>query len=532
MYSVLKRKKGFTLASIISCIVLFSVLITIVINVIIAFKSQRESLYNNTLELNRITAGDLSKTTQSLVISMKRSLEITATYLSDADLESSAVLAQLDFFMGTNHYFNSIAVVNAKGVIVSTSPNNLGVIGRKVSTEEATQALKLQKPHISKPYISPSNRMIVFVSQPVFSREGAYRGYVAGTIYLQHENIFREILGVQNENNSGSYFYVVDEEGNMIYHPHMEDHPKNVSMNAAVQQLMQGKSGQQQVTNSQGVDFLAGYSVVPETQWGIVSQTPVSYIEQQSWELITDMLKVSAPFVLLLLFLTLWLSRMLASPLNRLANYAAQLTMMDQMPDTLPSQVHWNYEANQLNATVALAFHEMKRKNDELFQESQTDALTGLPNRRTLKLVTEDLDRRQIPFSVIMLDLDHFKSVNDEFGHPKGDEVLRLLAAMMLEHKREGDFCFRYGGEEFTIVLPYTSEEDAFGVAEQLRKQMGQADTPIGRQVTLSLGIASHSNQLSEIDDLFKQADDALYAAKHNGRNQTILHSQLSEQSA
>lgn len=97
MYSAIKRKKGFTLASIISCIVLLSVLITIVINVIIAFKSQRESLYHNTLELNRITAGDLSKTTQSLVVSMKHSLQIAANYLSGADLESGAVLAQLDF---------------------------------------------------------------------------------------------------------------------------------------------------------------------------------------------------------------------------------------------------------------------------------------------------------------------------------------------------------------------------------------------------------------------------------------------------
>ncbi|ANY66133.1 diguanylate cyclase [Paenibacillus sp. BIHB 4019] len=529
MYSAIKRKKGFTLASIISCIVLLSVLITIVINVIIAFKSQRESLYHNTLELNRITAGDISKTTQSLLVSMKHSLEIAANYLSDADLESSAVLAQLDFFMGTNHYFNSIAVVDAEGVIVSSSPNNLGIIGHKLSTDESKLALKVQKPHISKPYISSTKRMIVLVSQPIFSREGTYRGYVAGTIYLQYENIFREILGVQNENNSGSYFYVVDGEGNMIYHPHMEDHPANVSMNPVVQQLMQGKSGQQQVVNSQGIEFLAGYSVVPETNWGIVSQTPVSYVENKSWDLITDMLKVSTPFLLLLLILTMWLSRKLSSPLYQLANYAAQLTKMDQVPETLPSRVYWNYEANQLNTTVALAFHEMKRKNEELFHESQTDALTGLPNRRTLKLITEDLELRQIPFSVIMLDLDHFKSVNDEFGHPKGDEVLRLLAAKMLELKREGDYCFRYGGEEFTIVLPHTSEEEAFDVAEQLRMQMEQAITPIGRQVTLSLGIASNTARLKDTDDLFKQADDALYAAKHSGRNQTILHSQISE---
>lgn len=527
MITTIQPRSGFKLSTIISSFVFLSVLLTMIINISVGYRAEKASLFKNTIDMNRISAGDLSKTAQSLIISMQDSIRVTAQYFSDWELADDAVLSQLDFFMSTNHYFNSMVVVNTSGTVVSTSPNNLGVIGNQLSSDAAIKSLELKAPYISEPYRAMTNRMIVLVSHPIFDTKGKYKGFVAGTIYLQQPNIFHEILGVQATNSSGSYFYVVDSKGTLIYHPDYSRISDNVSSNAVVAQLITGQTGQQQVVNSDGIRFLAGYAPVPVVGWGVVSQTPESYVASTAKAIIGEMLKFSAPFLSLLLLLTLWLSRKLAEPLNRLANYASRLARGDDQLVQLPEAVYWNYEANQLNNTVAVAFNKFRQKTAELSQEANTDALTKLPNRRILDSITISWAGQGIPFSIIMLDLDHFKSVNDQFGHQMGDEVLQLLTNVMLSEKREQDYCCRYGGEEFTIILPFTSEKQAFLIAEQIRVKMETLVTPIGRPVTLSLGIASFPSATTHLGTLFKYADDALYKAKSEGRNQTVMYSAL-----
>ncbi|MNR23635.1 putative diguanylate cyclase YedQ [compost metagenome] len=133
----------------------------------------------------------------------------------------------------------------------------------------------------------------------------------------------------------------------------------------------------------------------------------------------------------------------------------------------------------------------------------------------------------QMPFSIIMLDLDHFKAINDEFGHPKGDEVLQFLAQVIQKEVRSGDVCCRLGGEEFMILQPYATEEHAHRIAERIRHTMNQTLSPVGRSVTLSLGIASYPSCAVDKDTLIQIADNALYEAKRRGRNQTVSHSQI-----
>ncbi|MFX3635764.1 MAG: diguanylate cyclase [Candidatus Pristimantibacillus sp.] len=528
MLTTIQPRSGFKLSTIISSFVFLSVILTMIINIIIGYRAEKASLFKNTIEMNRISAGDLSKTAQSLIISMQDSIRVTAQYFSNSELEDDGVLSQLDFFMSTNNYFNSMVVVNTTGTVVSTSPNNLGVIGNQLTSDAAVKSLELKAPYISEPYRAMTNRMIVLVSHPIFDSQGTYKGFVAGTIYLQQPNIFQEILGVQASNTSGSYFYVVDSKGILIYHPDTSRISDNVSHNAVVAQLMAGKTGQQQVVNSEGIRFLAGFAPVPVVGWGVVTQTPESYVASTAKDIIGEMLKFSAPFLTLLLLFTLWLSRKLAEPLHRLANYASRLSRGDdQLVGGLPETVYWNYEANQLNNTVAVAFNRFRQQTAELSQEAKTDALTKLPNRRTLDSITASWVGQGIPFSIIMLDLDHFKSVNDQFGHQKGDEVLQFLTTVMLNEKREQDYCCRYGGEEFTVLLPFAAEQQAFLIAEQIRTKMETLITPIGRPVTLSLGIASYPASTNDLSTLFKQADDALYKAKSEGRNRTVMYSAM-----
>lgn len=160
-----------------------------------------------------------------------------------------------------------------------------------------------------------------------------------------------------------------------------------------------------------------------------------------------------------------------------------------------------------------------------------TDPLTGLLNRRAFEELAEtwlqQAHHHRLPLSLIILDIDHFKQINDTYGHPIGDEVLQHLAKLMRENAlREDDIIARYGGEEFIILLPKTTLKDASHVAERLRIKVEdtKVHTPEGEiRFTISLGVACLSETEDTLDTLIKHADEALYQAKHNGRNRVEL---------
>lgn len=131
---------------------------------------------------------------------------------------------------------------------------------------------------------------------------------------------------------------------------------------------------------------------------------------------------------------------------------------------------------------------------------------------------------RRTTLSLLMIDVDHFKSFNDEFGHPAGDEVLRSLAHLLRSEMRESDSLFRYGGEEFAIVLPETTCKGAFVLAERFRRAVQRAPWP-KRAVTISVGVAAIDSDTVSPRDLLQSADRALYSAKQTGRNRVTMAS-------
>lgn len=172
------------------------------------------------------------------------------------------------------------------------------------------------------------------------------------------------------------------------------------------------------------------------------------------------------------------------------------------------------------------AEREVQALHDELREQSTHDALTGLYNRRYLeKTLGRELivaERHGHPVSVIMGDLDHFKAVNDGYGHLGGDEVLRVFGELMKRHARGSDIYCRYGGEEFLLVLPQMAQDSAMERAEQLRSAMAAAPVPYGAEmiaVTASFGVATFPRDGRTGDELIAAADRALYAAKAAGRN-------------
>ena len=171
---------------------------------------------------------------------------------------------------------------------------------------------------------------------------------------------------------------------------------------------------------------------------------------------------------------------------------------------------------------------ELRRSNQLLLQLAQTDPLTRLYNRRhlyeKLEIELNRCFRGRNPIALIMTDIDHFKQVNDKFGHQVGDEVLTKVADLLQEQLRTYDLAARYGGEEFCLVLPETDLEAACEVAERIRQQAEAMTFPApmeNHRLTMSFGVSAYDGtEEGSIDEMIRVADDALYEAKHSGRNQ------------
>lgn len=187
------------------------------------------------------------------------------------------------------------------------------------------------------------------------------------------------------------------------------------------------------------------------------------------------------------------------------------------------------FDAVELKARVRAALR-AKRYHDLLTTKAQIDALTGLWNRGhfqdQLEVEVSVLDRKGLPVSLAMVDIDHFKSINDTHGHPFGDTVIQRIADVLNQHSRDSDVVCRYGGEEFAIILRDTHTDGAVIVAERIRQAIAGFELESGKNpvsVTVSIGVAG-SDQIDDAVEISAQAlveaaDEALYRAKTRGRN-------------
>lgn len=219
------------------------------------------------------------------------------------------------------------------------------------------------------------------------------------------------------------------------------------------------------------------------------------------------------------------ISQSISRPLHLLAKYTeTAINPKGKINTEFPQVKSTIYEVKQLYQSIDLAFQEIKNHINQLDTAIQTDALTGLANRRTFDLVMTEQINNHMPFSLIFLDIDFFKKVNDTYGHLVGDDVLKFLARTMKQLTRDGDLCFRYGGEEFAIIVPYGDHDTAIDIAERLRKKIESTVCPTGELITISLGISIYPEHGQNVNEIISAADEAMYTSKSEGRNKTTLY--------
>lgn len=166
---------------------------------------------------------------------------------------------------------------------------------------------------------------------------------------------------------------------------------------------------------------------------------------------------------------------------------------------------------------------ESKKVVEQLRFLSERDPLTNVYNRRSFFIKLDDVIKEQhiheTPFSLIMFDIDHFKKINDTYGHLIGDDTLRRLTSLINEDKRSNDLVYRYGGEEFFILLKNTELKGAVQLAKRLHKLISDLKIPKVGHITVSMGVVEYGKDES-VDDVIKRVDDLMYDAKEAGRNQ------------
>lgn len=483
---------------------------------------QRSQLVGTTLEANRITAHTLAQTTQHFVLNAQRQLALSAAQLGRQLGQPNAHANEVERLRQQTDAFNTVTAVDPSGTVVATSPALPSAQGVTLTSVANQQALQRRTALISDPFVAHTGKLVVTLSHPVFDGRGAYAGYITASIHLKDKNVLHALLGAHAQ-PQGSYLYVVGRDGTLLYHPQPDRVGQPATHNTAVHAVRQGQAGAVHSFSREGIHMLSGFAPVPAAGWGIVVQRPLDAALAPLGSLTSTVLRNAAPVGALLLVLIWLFSRRIATPLWQLAQHA-QTGDITTAISKVRAVNSWYFEAAQLKQAVLVSFRTLSDRIGTLDKASLTDPLTQLLNRRGLDRALAALNAAGTPFGIVTLDVDHFKRVNDQHGHDKGDQVIAGIAECMRSHARPQDVLCRLGGEEFLALLPGVDAAMALSIAERLCNVI-QAHTFEGvGNVTISAGVSHCPETERDADLAIRQADKALYSAKHRGRNQAVLY--------
>src|SRR3954452_5957354 len=482
--------KNIKLKYAISFFVILAAFCTTIVNWYSSFHALRITLTEYYLDSNYQYAQKIALTTDDLLLNMQKNISSLTNIQGQHELNQEELV---EWKNTSSSYFNSIFTTDSNGVVQIVSPldeQSKVQSGTKIVSDLMKDALENRKPFISRPHLAQTGNLMLLISSPIFDQDGHYKGLVDGTVYLESDSLLNRILK-DHKFMDGSYVFVVDQSGQIIYHPDSSRINESITDLPIVQSLIHGENGSFKIINSRGKEYFASYATVEYSGWGIIIQTPTSVIEKPLHALTKKIITQSLPLLLLILIFVWFLTNRLTKPLNSLVRFSEDATNKEMsltIPlDDLKMKSHI-YEIHQLyqhlHNYLVLLNNQIKR-----------DGLTDLGNRRNFDCIMKEWFDNKLQYSIILIDIDHFKTVNDTYGHLVGDDVLRHLSSMMKKLSGEEDLCFRYGGEEFAILMTVQNDHDAFKIAERLRIKFSLDPSPTFSPITISLGISSYQRE-------------------------------------
>ncbi|WP_369991142.1 diguanylate cyclase [Pseudomonas xanthosomatis] len=512
-----RRLPLFHLRPLVLAIVVLACLATLGNVLYVAYRVQHDALVHISLQTNQAYANKVASSIDEFLRSAQSRLRYSAAQLGEHFDEAGLLQAQAKLLQAQDEDFNSIVIMGADGQVRVAYPDIAQVASHSHHSPQLQQALAAQRPTISPAYTSRGNNLVVLVAEPVFTRDGRFLGIVAGSVFLKKDSGLHTAIAA-HYTQDGTFAFVADANRRLLYHPDATRIGAKASGSPTIEAALRGENGTLAAPNYIGIPMLAGFAPVTDAHWAVVAQQPREHALAPLRELMRKVLLYILPASVLGLLLMLWMTYRLTLPLRQLADSALRIAA-GEPAEPLHRVDAWYAEAAAIRSALLAGERLLQERFGKLRQQAESDALTGLANRRVLQAALDELMESSRPFAVLALDIDHFKRVNDTYGHDAGDEVLQHLAELLRRSARQQDLPCRVGGEEFTLLLADTGLDDARQIAERIRETVEMADTPHVGKLTLSIGVACRQADTALAETLLKQADDQLYKAKQNGRN-------------
>lgn len=467
-----------------------------------------------------------------------------------------------------------IGLVAPDGVVLSSTDNLLkGMnVGHRPWFQAATERPFLGDAHeallLEEKLSNPSSSPLRFVdiAVPVLSDDGELLAVLGAHLYLDWVANMGESFLAPLQERLQSELIVASRTGDILIGP------EGTVGQQLPDRFVSGAQREQAghvTTSLSGNEYLIGYSQLRDRSeystfnWLVVVRKPAMKAFQPADDLRNTLMTAGALIAAVLMIVATYAARKTTRPLLKIAEEAGQLdpdkpdtlirmrdeydevkTLSSVLRDLIQSLAEKTRQMNELNRTleqrVAERTEALEMANKQLEATVRTDALTDMNNRRYFfelgEVALKKAVRSGTPLSAIMFDADHFKKINDTYGHAIGDKALVHLSRLAVDAVRDTDILARIGGEEFAVLLENTDEAKASEVAERLRQSIDDSPLPLERgnaTMSISAGVATFRPDSSdELDSLLALADKALYAAKAGGRNRVCCYSTIEKDGA
>ena len=478
-----------------------------------SYQVQKAQIIKNALAANHARAEKLAEVIDVYIAALHRQARNAASQFPASMGKPQALQNELQRLAGQIDSLHSVMLADAEGRIVARSPT--GQLADAKILRLADLGVSAPGPGAWVTTLPSTQAAVLTVVEPVEDAAGAPQTYLAIAIKLDAGSGMDRIIGDRDE-IAGMSVFLVGNNGDVLYRRHAA--PGTFDL-ASLEPARHG--GAALYPKAGGGAVLTGYAPLAKGDWAVVAQRSLDQVLSPLRDLLEDALRSAIPAIALTLLLVCGLAYAIASPLSRLAR---AMTAGKSAGVDLERLNAWYAEADTLRDAVQLTLDQHQDEVGRLNTQALTDPMTGLLNRRAMTEVLNAYAADGTSVAVIAMDLDHFKRINDSFGHMTGDKVLVALAEVIRACLRDQDRAFRVGGEEFIALLPTRSAAKASEVAERLRTAVARRLMPdsVGR-VTVSIGVALWPQDGESAAEVIRRADEALYESKQTGRNRVTL---------